>query len=138
MPGVAEDEQSPLDTPLGPATTHTYGASSDTGPVGYFMVSTTDYPPGFVGILGTEAALDSAREGLITGSGGTLLDEQKTTTFGYSARRFRISATSQGISLEMVGKMFIVNDRIYILAVSTIDKSANDWADGWLETFRLL
>jgi hypothetical protein len=95
----------------GPPGTETLTASSGEC---YLSVGDSPYPRERVGRLATTTTvLDGARDGAVTGAGGTLVSEEPVSIHGLPGRDFVISATQEGAT-------YLVRSRFVLAGLHTI------------------
>jgi hypothetical protein len=75
----------------------------------FYFLAYFDYDTGMT------FSLDKARDGVVEGVKGTLLNQQAISMGGYSGREFKIAASNQNIDLLMRVRIYDIAGRVYIL-----------------------
>ena len=75
----------------------------------FYFLAYFDYDTGMT------FSLDKARDGVVEGVKGTLLEQQAISMGGYSGREFKIAASNQNIDILMRVRVYDVAGRVYIL-----------------------
>jgi ABC-type glycerol-3-phosphate transport system substrate-binding protein len=133
LPGIPKDETQQVESDIGEITVNLFQL-----PFGNFayVVAYSDYPMDVVQSKGAQIILDGARDGAVTNTGGTLLEEQDIEIQGYPGRQLKVkSPDGEGIAQA---RMYLVGNRLYQIFVAspTADSGSPD-IPKYLESFRL-
>jgi hypothetical protein len=113
MPGAPKEETNTIKTDSGEITIHLFGI-----PIGDtdYIVAYSDYPTDLVVSKGPTGILDSARDGAISNTKGTLITDESIELNGFPGKLLIVgSPDGKGIAQA---KIFLVGNRLYQVFVA--------------------
>lgn len=117
---------------FGVAVVDRFGAVHETSPRGYFQVSTTDYPVGFLDQVTAERVY---RTTLL--EGGARLEEEREVALGrVTAYQFRTRLNVPG-GCYRIGRFFVSGRRSWLIMATGGESVADPDIVTWLDTLRL-
>jgi hypothetical protein len=103
-----------------------------------YFVSYYDFPPDYVGKVGTDEIFNQRLKGMMGSLRGKLLNEKIISLDGNPGREIEVSAdTQEGVHL-LISHLFLVGNRIYHIMITSPNSVADSSDIKCLNSFKLL
>jgi hypothetical protein len=122
MPAKPTVSTRDVDTKVGKLTLYSYAAGNS---VAFFGGSFADYPTAARDVAHAEEVLDGVRDGVLKGSESKLISEKKISVKGHPGREFTASGKVNETDVIYAWRIYLVDRRLYQLAVGTLVKDSN-------------
>jgi len=136
MPGTPTKEKQTENTQWGPVDLYFFIVEREDV---VYMVDCVDYPQSFVQQIDPEVILDNARNAGVANAQGTLLSEHIISLEEYPGRELRIKYPTLGGEIIVHTRIFLVDNRLYQIAVTTQrEESFSEDIGKFFDSFALL
>lgn len=137
MPVAPKEQINKINSEIGPLEMHLFLSQNGAA---VFLLSYTDYPENIIQQNSPEAILNSVRDGAIANTKGSLLNESNLQLLNkYEGREINVDIPNTAELSK--SRIFLVNNRVYQLVVSSEKKKAdliNKETSQFLNSFTLL
>lgn len=122
MPTKPTASSRDVENEAGKLTLYAYVAGNS---VAFFGGSFADLSRGARDVAHAEEVLDGVRDGVLVGTEGKLIAEKKISVKGHPGREFTASVRVNEIDTIYAWRIYLVDRRLYQLAVGTLVKDSN-------------